>query len=175
MREGTFLAEESPKQLLSHYNSQTLESAFFTLSNAQQIKDSGDYINNLKTAILFGGGEQNIASDNTNRNAFALHQYLCNNLLKRKHLKALLWKNFSWMLRNIPIVLCILVLPFVQTVLFCTCIGNDPRYLLVATVNYETNNKTCESQFTCKDLHLGCHYLKYLENHNLILVRYFCY
>ncbi|KAF2899985.1 hypothetical protein ILUMI_06201 [Ignelater luminosus] len=89
------------------------------------------------------------------------------------HLRALLWKNFSWMIRNTPMMLCVLVLPVLQGVIFCLSVGHDPINLPIAVVNRETTDAgNCQNNITCDSVHLGCSYLKYLEKRDLILTYY---
>ncbi|XP_065225209.1 ABC transporter G family member 23 isoform X2 [Planococcus citri] len=61
------------------------------------------------------------------------------------HMKALIWKNFLWMWRNVAIMLFIMGLPVFQIILFCLSIGKDPVGLPMAIVNHEigTNNPNC--------------------------------
>lgn len=88
---------------------------------------------------------------------------------KWSHMKTLIWKNFLWMARNYPVMLFILVLPLVQTVLFCLSIGHDPRNLPISVVNYELDQgESCINNLTCDSNRLSCSYMNYLERRTLI-------
>ncbi|KAF2878619.1 hypothetical protein ILUMI_27552 [Ignelater luminosus] len=94
-------------------------------------------------------------------------------VFKGNHMKALVWKNLLWMIRNIPVMLFIIALPVAQIVLFCLSIGHDPVNLPVAVVNYEANNSiNCEQSLTCNTTQLSCSYLGYLEKRALNLIYY---
>uniref|UniRef100_A0A1B6J467 ABC transmembrane type-2 domain-containing protein n=2 Tax=Homalodisca liturata TaxID=320908 RepID=A0A1B6J467_9HEMI len=96
---------------------------------------------------------------------------LCS-VYKSNHMKALIWKNALWMLRNVGIMMFIIGLPVMQIVLFCLSIGKDPRGLALAVVNHEINNSISDcSQINTPDL-ISCQYLKQLEMKTLKL-KYF--
>ncbi|KAK4876455.1 hypothetical protein RN001_012877 [Aquatica leii] len=93
--------------------------------------------------------------------------------LQSNHMKALVWKNFLWMLRNSPVMLFITLLPVAQIVLFCASIGHDPVKLNVAVFNYEAKEvKNCNTFLECNSTSLSCTYLNYLEKKDLTLVYY---
>ncbi|KAF5291190.1 hypothetical protein FQA39_LY14432 [Lamprigera yunnana] len=93
--------------------------------------------------------------------------------LQSNHMKALVWKNFLWMIRNIPIMLFITLLPVAQIVLFCASIGHNPVRLDVAIVNYESRKiPNYNSTLECNSTTLSCNYLGYLEKKDLNLYYY---
>lgn len=94
---------------------------------------------------------------------------------KSNHMRALVWKNGLWMLRNIPILLFLIGLPMAQVILFCLAIGKDPSNLNIAIANYELNapDETCKFINGCNTTKLSCNYLSYLEKKTLILVPIF--
>lgn len=49
------------------------------------------------------------------------------------------WKNYIRLKRNVPLLLFQFVLPAIQVVLFCICVGNDPFDISVAIVNEESS------------------------------------
>ncbi|KAF7487775.1 ABC transporter G family member 20 [Sarcoptes scabiei] len=49
----------------------------------------------------------------------------------------LAWKNFTRLRRNIPLLLFQFLLPAIQVILFCLCIGSEPFDIDVAIVNEE--------------------------------------
>ncbi|KAF2897117.1 hypothetical protein ILUMI_09058 [Ignelater luminosus] len=158
MREGYLLVEESPNALLNQFNAQTLENVFLQLSITQSSRTSGNY--------RVSQNEFYVSNDNKMTNYKKRKQFL-----KKDHVQSLLWKNFSWMMRNKPIMLFCLLLPFIQMAAFCLSIGNDVKNIKVAVVNYETNNTwQCKDEMKCNDTQLSCQYLKYLEKMDLTLV-----
>lgn len=53
------------------------------------------------------------------------------------HMKALIWKNFLWMWRNVGVMAFIIGLPCLQIILFCLAIGHDPKGLRLAVTDHE--------------------------------------
>jgi len=49
------------------------------------------------------------------------------------------WKNYIRLKRNVPLLLFQFVLPAIQVILFCICVGNDPFDIPVAIVNEESS------------------------------------
>lgn len=90
----------------------------------------------------------------------------------KAHMKALVWKNGLWMLRNIPILLFLIGLPMVQVILFCVAIGKDPVNLNIAVTNHELNttNESCEFIKGCNASKLSCNYISYLKKKQLNMV-----
>ncbi|XP_050429467.1 ABC transporter G family member 23 [Adelges cooleyi] len=85
------------------------------------------------------------------------------------HMRALIWKNFLWMWRNVAVMLFIVGLPVAQIVLFCLSIGKDPYGLHLAVVNHETTNKTCPPTGSCYLNELSCQFLHQIEKRRQIL------
>ncbi|CAG9834101.1 unnamed protein product [Diabrotica balteata] len=82
--------------------------------------------------------------------------------IKLHHMRALMWKNFLWMWRNIPMMLFIIGLPIGQTILFCLTIGHDPMGIKVSVVNNEINfpEETCHQRpLNCNTTKISCNYL----------------
>ncbi|XP_066145977.1 ABC transporter G family member 20 [Euwallacea fornicatus] len=94
------------------------------------------------------------------------------NVLKGAHMTALIWKNFLWMWRNIPVMIFIIGLPVGQTILFCWSIGHDPKNIAISVVNKEINYpmERCEYKGGCNASYLSCNYLDYvIHNYSIIL------
>ncbi|RZF47268.1 hypothetical protein LSTR_LSTR004977 [Laodelphax striatellus] len=87
------------------------------------------------------------------------------------HMKALVWKNALWMLRNVPIMLFIIGLPVAQIVLFCLSIGKDPVGLKLAAVNLEVNTSlgNCPVIDGCVYENFSCRYLNHLRKRTHIV------
>lgn len=96
-------------------------------------------------------------------------------VVKVSHMQALIWKNFLWMWRNIPIMAFIIGLPVAQTVLFCLSIGHDPKDVTVSVVNHEINYpmEHCEYKPGCNDTLLSCNYLEYIVQNYSIVMNYY--
>jgi hypothetical protein len=97
-------------------------------------------------------------------------------IIKPNHMKALLWKNFLWMWRNVGVMAFIIGLPVGQIILFCISIGKDPIGLHLAIANHELTeqlllDQNCPVYKGCNYTHLSCRYLKLLTNKTLITVR----
>uniref|UniRef100_A0A8D8T4G3 ABC transporter G family member 20 n=1 Tax=Cacopsylla melanoneura TaxID=428564 RepID=A0A8D8T4G3_9HEMI len=91
------------------------------------------------------------------------------NFMQSHHMKALVWKNFLWMWRNVAVMCFIIGLPVAQIILFCLSIGKDPVGLHLAVVNYESNINDCaiyEKDTRCDLSYLSCKYLRYVKLKN---------
>ncbi|XP_031825801.1 ABC transporter G family member 23 [Nomia melanderi] len=196
MRGGKFLAEESPTKLLEMHNVETLEEVFLKLSKRQNMglrrrssilssvtgvppevdvddEMSGEFGDNVSVSSR----RKSIAPPN-DANVPELPPEEKSSkksmVLDPKHMKALIWKNFLWMWRNVGIMMFIIGLPVVQITLFCLSIGKDPRYLNVAIVNKELNSSMdpCTPTVGCDWSRLSCRYLEYLENRTIVFQHY---
>lgn len=90
--------------------------------------------------------------------------------MKWHHMRTLMWKNFLWMWRNVPVMLFIIGLPVVQTILFCLSIGHDPTGLKVSIVNEELDfprENICSPVKGCNSSRLSCNYVEYLKKRTL--------
>lgn len=94
-------------------------------------------------------------------------------LWRANHMKALIWKNFLWMIRNIPMLVFLVLIPAVVTAFFFICIGHDPMNLPIAVVNYETNSSmNCDGPMMCNSTQLSCKYLRYLQKRDFVMVHF---
>lgn len=92
-------------------------------------------------------------------------------ILKPHHMKALIWKNFLWMWRNVGVMAFIIGLPCLQIVLFCLAIGHDPTGLKLAVSNHELNSTLdCPEIQGCNYTLLSCRYLNLLKRKNNIRI-----
>lgn len=148
MRKGQLLAEESPSTLLERYNLATLEDVFLELCVARKVTkgmrqesviDSTPSENNVPTDLqCIVARKQRLQQVQARLNRRPR--------LKRLHTWAttwysmfmtLLWKNFVRSIRHPPLIVFQYILPLVQIVLFCICIGGDPFDIPVGIVNDE--------------------------------------
>lgn len=202
MRGGKFLAEDSPENLMRQYNSETLEDVFLKLSVMQNMHkrrrssfmqeligvnegpdigdpvgedgseisgEFGDAVKDDKSIIGVIPTEPLPPEIEKEHSCFDYFKFL-----KRHHMKALIWKNFLWMWRNVSVMLFIMGLPVVECILFCLSIGHDPQGLTFAVVNNELNR----SYQSCGNVHFGetkdgkyenlaCLYLEHLGKRNI--------
>ncbi|KAL0277532.1 UNVERIFIED_CONTAM: hypothetical protein PYX00_004782 [Menopon gallinae] len=180
MREGVLLAEQSPKTLLQRFQCSSLEEVFLNLSIRQhKLQNKTDEQNGAESRQSeFHEVNENTMSlppefnqDEEVNYAYNKENYEeCNTKPSFKnHMRALIWKNYLWIKRNIPIILFLFVLPVIQVILFCTAIGRDPKELHLAVVNNELDvyQKCDDTLLTSKDCNftlLSCQYLQYLKN-----------
>ncbi|XP_023014771.1 ABC transporter oskyddad [Leptinotarsa decemlineata] len=95
-------------------------------------------------------------------------------ILKINHMRALVWKNFLWMWRNIPVMLFIIGLPVGQAILFCLSIGHEPFGLKISVVNNEINfpEEQCRQVFGCNSTKLSCNYLDFVAQNYSVNFEY---
>ncbi|KAK4876227.1 hypothetical protein RN001_012649 [Aquatica leii] len=192
MRGGYFLAEESPSDLLTLHNSTSLEDVFLKLSVKQNLTKyvNGNGVVNPSADIEeeIGDSMKGFGDNIPSRSSLSRSQPVTFNVQKpvtktklshyipvinKDHMRALLWMNFLWMLRNFPVLLFVIILPLVQMSIFCSSIGRDPEGLKVAVVNYETGNApNCDTTIACNSTTLSCIYLEYLNRRGLNLIPY---
>ncbi|KYM87308.1 ABC transporter G family member 20 [Atta colombica] len=195
MRNGKFLAEESPTKLMEMHQLDTLEEVFLKLSKRQNLglrrrssilssvtglppeddeidEMSGEFGDNVsissrrKSVVIVDDG--NVSSLPPEEKGSSKHT------INPMHMKALIWKNFLWMWRNVGMMLFIIGLPVAQIVLFCISIGKDPIGLKLAIVNHELNNsmQPCIPGTGCDWSLLSCRYLQHLQKKTIQLLPY---
>ncbi|XP_018804572.1 PREDICTED: ABC transporter G family member 20 [Bactrocera latifrons] len=99
-------------------------------------------------------------------------------VISSHHMRALVWKNYLWMLRNVGIMMFIVALPVVQIILFCYAIGHDPTGLKLAVANGELSEQMSIDQFCpvfpgCNQTYLSCRYLDMLKKNKSMEVKFF--
>ena len=63
------------------------------------------------------------------------------------------WKNYIRLKRNVPLLLFQFLLPAIQVILFCICVGNDPFDIPVAVVNEESSAEGSIAALSTQFLH----------------------
>lgn len=94
-------------------------------------------------------------------------------ILRPHHMKALIWKNFLWMWRNVGVMAFIIGLPCLQIILFCWAIGHDPTGLTLAVSNHElvkSGFDSCPKIEGCNYTLMSCRYLNILETKKNVVV-----
>ncbi|XP_024947610.1 ABC transporter G family member 23 isoform X2 [Cephus cinctus] len=197
MRSGKFLAEESPTKLMALHGLDTLEEVFLKLSKRQNMglrrrssilssvtgvppevdiddEMSGEFGDN----VSISSRRRSVAvTDDEHVPELPPEEKGGNSTFKMmdpQHMKALIWKNFLWMWRNVGIMAFIIGLPVVQIILFCLSIGKDPVGLKLAIVNNELNNSMehCVPTVGCDTSRLSCRFLKHLEKRTVVFLPY---
>lgn len=74
------------------------------------------------------------------------------------------WKNYIRLKRNVPLLLFQFLLPSIQVVLFCICVGNDPFDVKVAVVNEESSADSIAA--------LSSQFLRLVDSHLVSQVPY---
>ncbi|XP_024083047.1 ABC transporter G family member 23-like [Cimex lectularius] len=136
LRKGVLLTEESPKRLMEKQNCDNLEEAFLALSTKQHEL--------IKAEKQFGVAiEYPKVKPNSSPLPIPNDEWF-----NFSRFSAQLGKNVRWTRRNFGIILFILLLPAIQSFLFCICFGNDPKVddLPVAVISEELTALTynCE-------------------------------
>ncbi|XP_034255676.1 ABC transporter G family member 23-like [Thrips palmi] len=151
MRNGTLLAEDRPDRLLERYACDTMEEVFLKLSLRQQralaapatetttatvpvsvpvsAPDAAEMAVEGAAAELDQKDEPPVLED-----ARLLH---CKPVHLTNHWNTLpcLWKNLTYMKRNVVPVLFVVILPIIQCGLFGVTVGRDPKDMRLAVVN----------------------------------------
>ncbi|XP_014480825.1 PREDICTED: ABC transporter G family member 23 [Dinoponera quadriceps] len=196
MRSGKFLAEESPTKLMEMHRLDTLEDVFLKLSKKQNLglrrrssilssitgvppeddvddEMSGEFGDNVSVssrrrsvAIADDGNVPELPPEEKGSSNFTM--------LNPMHMKALIWKNFLWMWRNVGMMAFIIGLPAAQIIIFCLSIGKDPRGLQLAVVNNELNNsmESCIPTTGCDWSLLSCRFLQHLSKKTIVWLPY---
>ncbi|XP_063236406.1 ABC transporter G family member 20 [Bacillus rossius redtenbacheri] len=201
MRGGRFLAEESPDSLMTQHMCSSLEDVFLKLSKLQNMKKrrrstfmkevmgpiapedspdvdttseiSGEFGDNISVSIkdMRTVTDGDILNDMPPEDEVEKSKLDCIKFLTLNRMKALIWKNFLWMWRNVGVMMFIIGLPVVQIVVFCLSIGRDPKGLHLAVYNEELNHsqELCIPSTGCDLMGLSCRYLAHLQSRNVLL------
>lgn len=159
MRNGILLAEDSPQNILSQYEADSLEDAFLQLCVKHGVSDEADsklqHINTIPDKIVADEKSVNpnevkrknsIESNDSNTACCTgVSDVDCNkkNLVKnlqittKKRMKALLVKNFLQMLRQPAGMIFLTCFPIFQLVCFYVAIGGNPIGLKLGIVDDE--------------------------------------
>nr|XP_022323233.1 ABC transporter G family member 20-like [Crassostrea virginica] len=154
MRNGRLLAEDSPNTLMNLYKEDSLETIFLKLCHADQntlnmnLKDENQQpkkpqmkmVNStqdpvMETTPLLQQRSQNIEDYIQNSPEKCQFPF---GLPSPRNIFTQFLKNITFMKRNIGFLLFQFILPSIQIILFCVCIGNAPYGLKMAIVNNET-------------------------------------
>ncbi|KAK1136980.1 hypothetical protein K0M31_001508 [Melipona bicolor] len=156
LRNGQLLAESSPNELLTRFQTDSLEEAFLNLSQQQQEQIQQEYINPISSSSR---GIRPVYNSQPRK-------YQSN---WKMRCTALLYKNLLQFIRHPGGFLFSIVLPFLQVSLFFNTIGLEPKDLKLYIVNDEAGK--CHGQKylgnvtyykedrTCKFTDLSCRFI----------------
>nr|CAI5849583.1 unnamed protein product [Callosobruchus analis] len=160
MRNGELLAEDAPAQLLKTFGCTTMEEVFLKLSRQQEASGKQQLPASFSEGPRRPKGKT--IGENAESNEDLAEEYGCCNricyslkqCMSCVRLRALLFRNLLRLIRNLLVLLFVFALPVIQVVLFCICVGNDPKQLTLGVVNHETDytNSTyihCPYGFSC--------------------------
>ncbi|XP_038064828.1 ABC transporter G family member 20-like [Patiria miniata] len=159
MRNGKLLSESPPQELIDYYQMPTLEDVFLKLCMQDSAKtgDSDEQMQSTEVVVhssssqsvnsLQGCHDDDVAfssdsallidEDRKGHESTSSNLHCSDFLLSPAHLWALMVKNIIRIMRNPGIIFFSVIIPILQTSLFCLAVGNDPRDLPVAVVNLE--------------------------------------
>ncbi|KAK4878345.1 hypothetical protein RN001_010851 [Aquatica leii] len=210
MRSGYIMAEEAPHNLLTRFETDTLEDAFLKLSIMQNMgrrrrsiavhsvistvtlptgivnrgivpedtdtKDEisaefgdGVFVNTKRRFSLVTANQLPQIPTPIDTHTTKISDYLIK--LNPQRMKALIWKNFLWMVHNWTIMLTIMTLPIIQFSVFYVTVGHAPTHLNIGVVNYESNGTEC-SPISCNNTKLSCNFLEYLKEKHVNMIPY---
>ena len=127
IRDGKLLAENSPNELLQRYQVETLEQVFLCLcnkSNDDRLKTKE--LQSIEPIPMVKSQQYELKVENTT----PFRQTA--KWLSIKHIRAMISKNLLTFSRSIGYLMFQFMLPFIQAVLFCICLGGDLRFIPVA-------------------------------------------
>ncbi|XP_067007499.1 ABC transporter G family member 23 [Anabrus simplex] len=202
MRGGRFLAEESPAQLMASNMCDSLEEVFLKLSKKQNqgkrrrssfmqevmanlppieptydqnSEISGEFGDNVSLSnrdVEIPQPGETIDLPPEEEPETKITDYF--KIVAPNRMKALLWKNFLWMWRNVGVMLFVFGLPILETALYCWSIGRDPAGLHIGIVNKEMNDTTqdCMDTMGCNLDLLSCRYIQHLRTQPIKIDKY---
>ncbi|KAI1287610.1 ABC transporter G family member 20 [Halotydeus destructor] len=189
MRFGRLLCESTPEFLLEHFSMTTLEDVFLKLceldalvhgngngspaASSNAIDSSSlessqpDICNgvavdpNLNTLKVANKNELVPSPEKTEDGEVAVaEQPVCLQTSSVGKTSALFHKNVIRLRRNLPVLLFQFLLPSIEVILFCICIGQDPFNIPIAVHNAETSPA------------YSLEFMKHIDNSTIQLVQY---
>ncbi|KAL3887370.1 hypothetical protein ACJMK2_027312 [Sinanodonta woodiana] len=160
MRSGRLLAEEAPDTLLHQHHKDSLESVFLELCREDKNEENTDNMTinkkdqkpdcihndddeplldaGLNESIIYPDAAPRKSTDSSSGDHGDGVCNCCVKCFRPRNILAQMIKNFTLMKRNIGFLLFEFMLPAIQIVLFCLCIGRDPYDLQFGVVNMDT-------------------------------------
>ncbi|CAH2004698.1 unnamed protein product [Acanthoscelides obtectus] len=188
MRDGQLIAEDSPAQLLSAYGCRHLEDVFLKLAREQQTVEATPKDKHIEKKASSKGVSEGQGSKDKDYGCCGNFLYDVRHFTNPRSFKAIMFRNLLRLVRNFQALLFIFLLPVIQVVLFCYCIGNEPRDLPLAIANNEVEYVSptethCTHKLVCSVKNnithideaesLSCRYLEYLETSDSVNLGYY--
>ncbi|XP_060879231.1 ABC transporter G family member 23-like isoform X2 [Metopolophium dirhodum] len=129
MRNGVLVEEGAPKDIISKYGADSLESAFLTLCSKQ---DANEAPIKLTTEVQKTDKMQSTKLMEPGKKVDFVR------------IKALLKKNFHALYRDYWLLFTVFLLPIIQTTNFCNSIGGSFKRMEIAIQNDEINISDCK-------------------------------
>ncbi|KAF5273870.1 hypothetical protein FQA39_LY00985 [Lamprigera yunnana] len=148
MRNGSILHEEIPEIILYTYSSNTLDEAF-------------------QKVIL--SANKNIMKNYSELPHMTIEDSKQKSIVHMNNLKALLWKNFLWLLKNYLFVVIVFFLPVLTAFMIGYTVGRNPKNLNVGLINYEATDMKC-NMLMCNSTFLSCYFLKSINKDFINLI-----
>ncbi|XP_016921692.1 ABC transporter G family member 20-like [Apis cerana] len=136
LRGGQLLAQSSPTELLTRFQTDSLEEAFLNLSQQQSQNPQVSTISSFEQSTIQSTEEMHEVMTLSGDREFK-------RILKsswQSRMYALLLKNIFQFIRNPGGILFALLLPMIQIITFFNGIGGDPKDLKIFVVNEEAGN-----------------------------------
>ncbi|CAL8136360.1 unnamed protein product [Orchesella dallaii] len=187
MRQGKMLVELTPQQLIENSNSTSLEGAVLQLfKSGLELQDrSGDKTRqNVCNSACAGVETQESESDPPKSN-LKTGVYRMAKLKRTKaeglkqsgtRIKALTYKNFIVMIRNIFLLSFAIWIPAAEVFTVVITYDFNPTNLKVGIINQEANSSVCDSkrsiQRNCSFEYLSCQYLEFVDHDTVEFVHF---
>ncbi|KAG4079241.1 hypothetical protein HA402_006964 [Bradysia odoriphaga] len=147
MRNGILLAEDTPQNIMTMFNTSTLEDAFLILSQKQGESEEAD--NTLMRMTNTSESDTSETAETKDSEKLKLRRNksfaeqkpsgilgkLC--FTSKSRMKALLTKNFLQLIRQKAGLLLLFLFPVLQCTCFYLAIGDNPKNLKIGIVNDE--------------------------------------
>uniref|UniRef100_T1KY65 Uncharacterized protein n=2 Tax=Tetranychus urticae TaxID=32264 RepID=T1KY65_TETUR len=154
MREGSLLVEEDPECLMKTHQKDTLEGIFLKICHEQRTLSSNQFIEKNGGTVNATKKRQSVGQVNSSKEIkwkrpkpepitgeLELFKDSC------RKIGALTEKMAIRLRRNIPMLTFQLVLPTIQIILFCICIGQEPKNLDLAVYNQDLSGANYSQKF----------------------------
>jgi len=134
MRNGRLLAESPPQDLIKQLGVKNLEEVFLRLCMDEE-KSRRDDQESIFLALENEKDMESRLAEQAMNHKERQSSPMC---VWCKVLLAMMWKNYLRLKRNPPVIVFEFILPALQVILFCYCVGGDPFDVPLAIVNEES-------------------------------------
>ncbi|XP_050422032.1 ABC transporter G family member 23-like [Adelges cooleyi] len=159
MRNGVLVEEASPQDILIKHNTETLEMSFLRLCYNQDTNRENEQISS-EAVVKTRKPKQKL------KNPGAIMSF--------SRIQALLKKNSRVCVRDYMLLFNLVVLPALQALNLCLCVGVDFKHMPIAYKNDEVKFSDCQNvKCIFNENHndtLSCNVLNYLASHDYNLI-----